>query len=160
MLSTPEFWVAVGFVILVAGVARPAWRGITQGLDARSERISQTLEEARTLHEEAQHLLAEYQRKQRDATREADQTIEQARREAERLRAEAVDNLERTIERRKALAQEKIAQAEADAVRAVRDAAVDIAIAATARVIGERLGEDRAAVLIDDAVKDLPGHLN
>ena len=160
MLSTPEFWVAVGFVILVAGVARPVWRGATQGLDARSEQIQKTLDEARTLHEEAQHLLAEYQRKQRDAAREAEQMIEQARGEAERLRAEAVENLERTIERRKALAQEKIAQAEADAVRAVRDAAVDIAIAATARVIGERLGEDRAAVLIDDAVQDLPRHLN
>ena len=160
MLSTPEFWVAVGFVILVAGVARPAWRGITQGLDARSERIRKTLDEARTLHEEAQHLLAEYQRKQRDAAREAEQTIEQARREAERLREEALGNLDRSIERRKTLAQEKIAQAEADAVRAVRDAAVDIAIAATARVIGERLDAERAAVLVDDAVKDLPGHLN
>ena len=160
MLSTPEFWVAVGFVILVAGVARPAWRGITQGLDARSERIRQTLDEAQNLHEEAQHLLAEYQRKQRDSAREAEQMIEQVRREAERLREEAVENLERTIERRKTLASEKIAQAEADAVRAVRDAAVDIAIAATVRVIGERLDADRAAGLVDDAVKDLPRHLN
>lgn len=160
MLSTPEFWVAVGFVILVAGVARPVWRGATRGLDARSERIEQTLDEAQTLHEEAQHLLAEYQRKQRDAAREAEQTIERARNEAERLRAEALENLERTIERRKAAAGEKIAQAEAEAVRAVRDAAVDIAIAATARVIGERIGADRASGLIDDAVKDLPRHLN
>ena len=160
MLSTPEFWVAVGFVILVAGVARPAWRGITKGLDARAERIKQTLDEARNLHEEAQHLLAEYQRKQRDAAREAEQIIEQARREAESLRAEAVESLERSIERRKTLAGEKIAQAEADAVRAVRDAAVDIAIAATARVIGERLDPERATVLVDDAVKDLPRHLN
>ncbi|MDE0334850.1 MAG: F0F1 ATP synthase subunit B [Defluviicoccus sp.] len=160
MLSTPEFWVAVGFVILVAGVARPVWRGLTQALDARSERIERTLDEAQTLHEEAQHLLAEYQRKQRDAAREAAQMIEQARGEAERLRVEAVENLERTIERRKALAQEKISQAETEAVRAVREAAVDIAIAATARVIGERLGEDRAGALIDDAVKDLPGHLH
>ena len=160
MLSTPEFWVAVGFVIFIAGVARPAWRGITQGLDKRSAEIQKTLDEAQTLHEEAQHLLAEYQRKQRDAAREAAQTIEQARSEAERLRADALENLERTIERRKAAAGEKISQVEADAVRAVRNAAVDIAIAATARVIGERLGEDRASVLIDDAVKDLPRHLN
>ena len=45
-------------------------------------------------------------------------------------------------------------------MRAVRDAAVDIAIAATARVIGERLDAERATVLVDDAVKDLPAHLN
>ena len=160
MLSTPEFWVAVGFAIFVAGIARPVWRALTTALDARGERIGHTLDEARKLHEEAQHLLAEYQRKQRDAAREAAQMIEQARNEAERLRTETMEALERTLERRKALAQEKIAQAEADALREVRNAAVDVAIAATARVIGERLGTDRASVLIDDAVKDLPKHLN
>lgn len=160
MLATPEFWVAVGFLILVAGIARPAWRGIATALDARSERIGQTLDEARTLHEDAQHLLAEYQRKQRDAAREAEQMIAQARDEAERLRVEATETLERTLERRAALAQEKIAQAEADALRAVRNAAVDVAIAAAARVIGEHLGEDRASVLIDEAVAELPRHLN
>ncbi len=160
MLSTAEFWVAVGFVILVAGIARPAWRGVTTALDARGERIKQTLDEARTLHEEAQHLLAEYQRKQRDAAREAEQMIEQARIEAERIRAEATEALERTLERRQALAREKIAQAEADALREVRNAAIDVAIAASARIIGERLGEDRASALVDEAVRDLPKHLN
>ncbi len=160
MLSTPEFWVAVGFVILVVCIARPVWRALTGALDARSEQIRATLDEARTLHEEAQHLLAEYQRKQRDAAREAEQMIEQARNEAERLRAEAAEALERTLERRQALAREKIAQAEAEAIREVRNAAVDIAVAATARLIGERLGTDRATALIDDAVKDLPRHLN
>ena len=160
MLSTPDFWVAVGFAILVAAIARPVWRGLTGALDARGERIRQTLDEARTLHEEAQHLLAEYQRKQRDAAREAEQMIEQARIEADRLREEATEALERTLERRKTLAQEKIAQAEADALREVRNAAVDIAIAATARVIGERLGADRAEALVDEAVGELPKHLN
>ena len=160
MLATAEFWVAVGFVLLVAGIARPAWRAVTGALDARGERIRQTLDEARTLHEDAQHLLAEYQRKQRDAAREAEQMIEQARIEAERLRKEATETLERTLEHRKALAQEKIAQAEADALREVRNAAVDIAIAATARVIGERLGQDRAEALVDEAVRELPRHLN
>ena len=155
MLSTTGIWVR-GFVIFIAG-GGPAWPGRP---GARKKAESRRLDEAQTLHEEAQHLLAEYQRKQRDAAREAAQTIEQARSEAERLRADALENLERTIERRKAAAGEKISQAEADAVRAVRHAAVDIAIAATARVIGERLGEDRASVLIDDAVKDLPRHLN
>ena len=93
MLSTPEFWVAVGFVILVAAIARPVWRGLTGALDARSERIQRTLDEARTLHEEAQHLLAEYQRKQRDAAGEAERMIERARIEAERLRVEATEAL-------------------------------------------------------------------
>ncbi len=160
MFETPEFWVAVGFVILVVGIVRPVGRAMTSALDARSDRIRAALDDTRTLREEAQHLLAEYQRKQRDAAREAELTIEQARAEAERVTAEAGANLDRVLDRRETLAREKIAQAEDDAVREVRNVAIDVAIAAAGRVIADRLGQDRAGALIDEAVAELPYQLN
>ncbi len=160
MFETPEFWVAVGFVILVVGIARPVARAMTSGLDARSARIRAALDEARILREEAQHLLAEYQRKQRDAAREAESMIEQARAEAGRIAAEAAASLDRAVERREALARAKIAQAEADAVREVRNVAIDVAIAATGRVIADHLGEDRAGALVDEAAAELPRQFN
>ena len=160
MLETPEFWVAVGFVILVGGIARPVARAMGSGLDARSAQIKASLDEARMLREEAQNLLAEYQRRQRDAAREAELMIEQARTEAERLSAEASTALERVLERRETLAREKIAQAEAAAVREVLNIAVDVAIAATGQVIAKQLGPDRAGALVDEAVAELPKQLN
>ena len=160
MFESPEFWVAVAFVIFVAAVAKPAGRAMTTALDGRAARIKASLDEARSLREEAQHLLAEYQRKQRDAAREAEQMIEQARAEARHIAAEATGNLDRAIERREAGARDKIAQAEADAVREVRNVAIDVAIAATGRVIAAQLGPDRAQALIEAAVAELPQQLH
>ena len=160
MLASAEFWVAIGFVILVAGIARPVGRAMTSAIDARGERIRTVLDEARALREEAQHLLAEYQRKQRDAAHAAALTIERARAEAERIRTEASAELDRTLARRESLAREKIAQAEADAVREIRNLAIDVAVAAAGRVIADRLDRGRAEALIDAAVTELPRRLN
>ena len=158
--ASPEFWVAVGFVILVAAIFKPIARAAGSMLDARAERIKATLDEAARLREEAQHLLAEYQRKQRGAAQEAEDILTRAREEAARQAAEAQANLEATLTRRETLAREKIAQAEAEALRALRHAAADIAIEATRRLIAEHLADDRAGALIDDTIADLPGKLN
>ncbi len=159
-LHTPEFWVAVGFLILMALLVRPAARAATAALDNRAERIRTSLDEARALYEEAQHLLAEYQRKQRDAARDVDDIVAHARTEATRLTKEAEEKLSDAIARREQQATDKIAQAEADAIKAVRNAAVDIAIAATRRILAEQLGEREQAALIDKAIGELSNHLH
>ena len=160
MLSSPEFWVAVGFILLVAGAARPAWRAITKGLDARAERIKSTLDEAAKLREEAQHLLAEYQRKQRDAMKETEEIVAHAKAEAERLSAKALADLDVAIKRREQLAIEKIAQAEADALREVREISVDLAVAAARTLIADHLDDKSKGDLVDEAIKDLPDKLH
>jgi F-type H+-transporting ATPase subunit b len=159
-LATPEFWVAAGFIVLIAAIAKPALRAMISGLDARAERIRKSLDEAAGLREEAQHLLAEYQRKQRDATREIDDMLAHARAEAERNSRSAAEALEASLKRREQLAMDKIAQAESDALQAVRNAAVDIAIAATRKLLADRLDGSAAAVLIDQAIAELPQKLH
>jgi F-type H+-transporting ATPase subunit b len=159
MLHEPEFWVAVGFVLLVAALARPIGRGMGAALDARADKIRATLQEAAKLREEAQRLLGDYERKTRDALRESEDIVAQARSEAERMAAEASAALATAIQRREQLAIEKIAQAEAEAVREVRTTAVDVAVAAARRLIGERLGAARSSALIDQAIRDVPSKL-
>lgn len=159
-MGTTDFWVAVGFAILVVGVARPLGRIIAKGLDARAQRIRDSLEEAARLREEAQHMLAEYQRKQRDATKEVEAILAHAREEAERTMREGQTRLEATLARREKMAMDKIAQAEADALQQVRDTSVDVAIAATRALIAERLDEAAAARLADAAIDELPGKLH
>src|SRR5690606_19827659 len=138
-IQTPEFWVAVGFIVLVVVIAKPAARAMVAALDGRAERIRKSLDEAATLREEAQHLLAEYQRKQRDAARELEDLLAHARTEAERNGRTATEALETSLRRREQLAMDKIAQAEVDALQAVRNAAVDIAIAATRKLLADRM---------------------
>ena len=113
-LHTPEFWVAIGFIVLVLAISKKGWEAIRTGLDDRAERIRTGLDEATRLREEAQHLLAEYQRKQRDAAKEIDNLLAAARAEAERSTVNAREALEASVKRREQLAIDKIAQAEAD----------------------------------------------
>lgn len=159
-LHSPEFWVAVGFIVLMAVIAKPAWRTMIGGLDARAERIRASLDDAARLREEAQHLLAEYQRKQRDAAKEIDELLASARAEAERASGNAGDALDAALKRREQLALDKIAQAEADALQAVRNTAVDIAVAATRKLLVDRIDAAASARLIDQTITELPQKLH
>ena len=76
-----EFWLTVAFIIFVGLLIRPVTRMITSALDDRSGAIAKELDEAARLAEEMQAALAEYQRKQRDAVKEAEEIL--ARTEAE-----------------------------------------------------------------------------
>ena len=79
MLSSPEFWVAVAFVIFVALVVWKGSKPILAALDARSNRIRAQIEEARSLRAEAERALGEANRKLREATREAEGILAHAR---------------------------------------------------------------------------------
>ncbi len=158
--GTAEFWVFVAFVILVGFGFRKVYQVATEALDKRAEAIANQIEEATRLREEAQELLASYERKQRDAAGEAEQIAERAKAEAERQRAHAVEALEKSLARLELLARDRIAHAEAVATDEVRTAAVDAAIEATRRLLAETMTDARADALIDDAVKELPDKLH
>ncbi len=160
LLHSPEFWVAVGFVILMAAIAKPIGKAFAAMLDARSERIRATLDEATQLREEAQHLLVEHQRKQRNAVQETEAMLAKAKEESERLAAEAAANLEITLRRREEMAHEKIARAEAEALQQVREIAVDVAVAAARKLIAEKLDDGRRSTLVDAAISELPDKLH
>lgn len=157
--AEPEMWLLVAFALFVGTVARPAWRALTGALDARAAAIEAGLEEARKLREEAQAALASYQRKQRDAVKEANALLAHAEEESRRVAAHAEKALAETLARREALADERIAAAEARALDEVRAEAVEIALAATRRILAERIDETKGEALLDDAIKELPGKL-
>ncbi len=158
-IQTPEFWVAIGFLLLIGLVAKPAWTIITNTLDSRAKTIEETLNEAASLREEVQHLLADYQRKQRDATREVDEMLSNASTEAERLLKEGSEKLAESLRRREELAMDKISQAQADAMQTVRNRAIEISILATQQILTEQLDQDAAAKLIDKSIQELPDNL-
>jgi F-type H+-transporting ATPase subunit b len=159
-LHTPEFWVAIGFIVLVLAISKKSWSAIKGGLDQRANRIRTSLDDATRLREEAQHILAEYQRKQRDAAKEIDSLLAAARAEAERSTVNAKAALEDLVKRREQLAIEKIAQAEADALQAVRNTAIDVAIAATRKLFSDKIDAAAAASLVDNAIAELPQKLH
>jgi len=161
MLAEPEFWVAVAFFGFVAIVLYYKLPGqITAALDKRAELIAHELDEARRLREEAQAILADYERKQRDAEKEASEIVALAKREAEILAEEARKKFEESIDRRASMARDKIARAEAQALDDVRTKTIEVAIAAAETLIDKKLTPAAAAKLIDKSITDLKGKLN
>lgn len=157
----PTFWVAIAFVLFFILVIWKKLPGlIGQSLDERAEKIKAQLEEARALKEEAQTLLAQYQRKHRDAKKDAEAMLKLAKEEAEIFGKEAEVALETAIRRHTRGTEEKIAQAEAQAVKEVKAAAAEAAVKAASAVLGENLKAGKHKKLIDDAIKDLDKRLN
>ncbi|MBS41372.1 MAG: F0F1 ATP synthase subunit B [Rhodospirillales bacterium] len=159
-IQSPDFWVAIGFLLLIGLILKPAWRFIKDSLDVRAKKIEESLNEAASLREEVQHLLADYQRKQRDAAREVDQMLADATNEAERLCQVEAEKLMQSLQRREELAEDKISQAEADAIQEVRNKAVETSILATQRILEKQLDQKTAATLLDQSIKELPTKLH
>jgi F-type H+-transporting ATPase subunit b len=156
LFRDPEFWVAIAFVIAVGLVLWKSAPIIAKSLDDRAAKIKAELDEAQRLREDAQRTLAEFQRKQRDAFKEAEQIAALAKSEAERAAAQAARDLEAALQRRQTQALEKIALAEVKATTEIRNTTVDVAIAAVRRVLAEQLDQQRKSRLIDDAIAELP----
>jgi F-type H+-transporting ATPase subunit b len=161
MTINAEFWVAVAFLILVALMFYLGLhKTILGALDQRAARIKAELDEARRLKEEAQKLLAEYQRRHQEADREAEAIIAGARAEAERVAAEGKAKMEDFIARRTKMADTKIAQAEAQALADVRAAAAEAAVAAAERILTESVKGKVAENLLSEGIRDVKAKLN
>lgn len=157
----PSFW---AFLALIAFFGLLYYMGIhkTLGktLDERADAIRGELDEAKRLREEAQEMLASYQRKQREAEAEADAIVAQAKSEAKSLRNEARKELTERLERRTQLAEQRIAQAEAQAAAEVKAAAANLAAAAAEQILKSRLSKTDLNRIVDADIKAVGEKLN
>ena len=153
------FWATAALIVFIALIMYLKVPGmITKSLDDRADKIRSDLDEARRLREEAQALLAEYQRKRRDAESEAETIVEAAKREADTLAADAKKKLDEYVERRTKMAEQKIAQAETQAMQDVKAIAAERAIAASEQVLMSKLS-DGGASLIKSSIAEVKSKL-
>ena len=160
-LGNSDFVVLIAFIVF-GGIV--VWFGvpkmITDMLDARADRVRTELENARTLREEAQTMLAEFERRQKDVQEEASRIVAQAKSEADAAAKQAKKDLEASLARRMDAAEAQIASAEAAAVREVRDRAVQVAVAAAAEVIAKGMTPEDGAAMIEDSLKVVDAKLH
>lgn len=159
--SLATVWATIALAIFIALCIYLKVPGMVSGaLDKRAERIRNELEEAKRLREEAQALLAEYQKKRKEAEQEAAEIVEIAKREAVALADEAKRKTEDYVARRTSMAEQKIAQAERDAVSEVRARAVDLAVEAARKVLGDKTDSKADADLFKKSVEEVKARLN
>lgn len=160
-LHNTNFVVLVAFIVFLAILAYFKVPAMIGGLlDKRAEGIKAELDEARALREEAQTLLASYERKQKEVQAQAERIVANARTDAIAAAEQAKLDLEKSIARRMITAREQIASAEAAAIKEVRDQAVTIAVAAADAVIRKQMSAAEANALIDAAIADVDAKLH
>ncbi|WP_340261854.1 F0F1 ATP synthase subunit B family protein [Roseobacter sp. HKCCA0882] len=156
-----NYVVLIGFILFLALLFYfnvPAM--ILKMLDDRAETIRSELDEARNLRDEAQAVLAAYERKSREVAEQSQRIIDHAREEA-RLAADAAkDDLKQSIARRLKAAEEQITSAEEKATRELRNRAVDVAIAAAAKILADSTTATDANKRIDAAIAEVESRLH
>jgi F-type H+-transporting ATPase subunit b len=160
-LGNTDFVVLLAFLLFIGILFYFKVPSLLSGmLDKRADDIKSELDEARRLREEAQTLLASYERKQKEVQEQADRIVAAAKAEAAAAGDQARVDLEKSVERRMAAAQDQITSAENSAVKAVRDQAVTIAVAAARDVIAEQMTAANGNAMIDDAIAQVDAKLH
>lgn len=159
--AEPTFWAFLAFLAFFAILLRfGVHKAIAKTLDDRADAIRSELDEAKRLREEAQEMLASYQRRQREAEAEAEAIVAQAKSEAKSLKAEARKEMAERLDRRTALAEQRIAQAEAQAAAEVKAAAAELAAAAAEEILRTKLKKTDLNKIVDNDIKLVGERLN
>lgn len=160
-LRNTDFIVTLAFLVFIGILVYFRVPQLVGGLlDKRAEGIRNDLAEARRLREEAQEIYASYERRQREVSTQADEIVTNAKREAQAQAEKGKRDLEASIARRLQAAQEQIASAESDAVRAVRNQAIQTAMAAAAEILQTQATPANRSAAIDKAIADVGQRLN
>ncbi|PSL22271.1 F0F1 ATP synthase subunit B [Shimia abyssi] len=160
-LGNTDFIVTLAFLLFIAVLFYFKVPSLLAGmLDKRAEGIQSDLDEARSLREEAQTVLATYERKQKEVQEQADRIVEHAKAEASAAADQAKEDLKASIARRLAAAEDQIASAEAGAVKEVRDQAIVVAIGAARDVVAKQMTAAEANKLIDAGISEVEAKLH
>ena len=152
-LKNTDFVVLIAFLIFVGILLFYKVPGkVGEMLDGRANAIKAELDEAKALREEAQSLLASYERKQKEVQEQADRLVANAKEEAQAAAEQAKEDISASVARRLAAAEEQIASAKASAIKEVKDRAVTVAIGAAQDVIAKQTTAASANSLIDEAI--------
>lgn len=159
-LDNEYLWLIFSFLIFSYILVKYGKSVIMGKLDGKIEAIRDDIQEAENLRVEAQELLAQYQRKQRDAESEAEAIIAKAEQHALEIRKTAEKQLSETLHRREAQLKERMVQMEEAAILQIREHASNLAIQATAQIIAANMDAKSHEKLIDSSVSSVARNLN
>ena len=160
-LRNTNFVVMIAFAIFIGIILYLGVPKMLGGLlDKRAAAIKAELDEAKSLREEANALLASYEKKQTEVQAQAERILEAAKAEAAAAAEQAKADIVSSVARRLAAAEDQIASAEASAVKEVRDQAIVVAIGAARDIISKQMTEAESNSLIDASIDDVGSKLH
>ena len=136
MIIDATFWVAISFVLFIAGlIYLKIPQKINDLMNNMISAIKNEIEEAEKLKDEAKKLLNNSQLKVENAHKESQKIINAAKIESEKIIIEMNERFFQSSENRKKITEQKIVQVKNNAIKEIKDAAVKIAIESTSKII-------------------------
>ncbi|HRQ61995.1 MAG TPA: hypothetical protein PLO23_10890 [Alphaproteobacteria bacterium] len=155
LLQDTNFWLLGSFLIFSGVIYKYGKDAFLSLLDTRIAAIKKELTESENLRIEAQELLAQYQRKHRDAVKEAEKIVSNAEKHAIEIRKRAEAELVETMDRREEQFRDRMKNMERAAMNEIQSYAANLSIQATQRIIAEKLDKKIATQLVDRSVKNI-----
>ncbi len=155
LLADEHTWLVISFLAFLGIAWRLGKDKILALLDDKIEEIRKEIETAESLRIEAQEMLAQYQRKHRDAITESKKIIADAKKQAEAIHKQAGKDLEETLERRELQLKDRIKRMEQSAVQEIQNYAADLAMNAATEIITDKLDKKTGEKLVDQSIKNL-----
>ena len=154
--SVPELvWGTLAFAIVFFLMWKFAFPSVKNGMDARTERIRESLSTAEQAKNDAQAVLDEYQRQLADARNESNRIIEEARQTAEALRRDLMARAEADAAEVRTRATADIEAAKDRAMEELRSQLTQLTLQLTELVVKRNIDRDANTRLIDDYISSI-----
>jgi len=137
MLATAEFWVFIAFLLFIGVFGKKVFEFLTQSLDAYRQKITQDLEKAQTLHDEALSLLSSYKKKHEDAIKQAEEIMSYAEKEALEFKRSSEQEFEKFVTQKEKALLERIAVKNEESKMKLRKEAIGEAISIVEHVLSK-----------------------
>ena len=154
MLSDPQFWVAVAFVIFIIAIFNPVRKILTSSLDGKINEIKTSIEEAENLKNDTQVTLSEIKKRQNEVELEIKEIHSNSKSKIKIIESQAQIKLSEQSSKRELLAKAKIEQMIRDANLSIQQHIAQTAIDSALIVLEKRLNEKEQQNLIDQSIKD------
>ena len=150
-----EFWVAVAFVVTVLLLCRPIFKVIKNMISKNIDAIQNRIDNAAQLQEDAEKLLASYERKFRNAKKEAEAILKKSQNEIDYFRKASLSRMEQEVAQKEKDMAEKLQNAKASALQEISEAAGNLSIKAVRELLQTKLNNKDIDALIDNSIKKL-----
>ncbi|WP_419903593.1 F0F1 ATP synthase subunit B' [Kiloniella sp.] len=146
------FWLVVTFGCLYFLMAKLALPRLASILEERENRVTGDLEKAERLKQEAEEVLADYQKAIADARASAIASLKESADEIAAKGAKRQAEFNAQLSEKTQIAEDKINAARSEAMGHIKDVAVEVASAATGKLLGADITETKVSKAVDEVL--------
>ena len=145
----------LAFIVLIIAVFFLGYKPVKKMLKKRDDTVSAMIEEAKQNQKVAAEAAARKDDTIAEGKAEANRIIISARKQAEEEAAAILSRAEEEVSLRKKKADEEIEAAKLASKQQIHDEIVDVALAASSKVLGREVSQQDHQELLDDFLKDI-----